>query len=66
MTARELMTAEEMRGRQGHDDQVSNNGDRWERHGARQGDREAENEGWSIGSDEASDEETEGDRMTTG
>ena len=66
MTARELMTAEERRGRQVHDDQVSSDGDRWERRGARQGDREAESEGWIIGSDKSSDEETEGDRMPTG
>ena len=57
------MTAEEDRGRRGQDDQIISNRDSWERRGARQGDREAESEGWSVRSNEASDEETEEDRI---
>ena len=40
--------------------------DRWERRGARQGDREAKSEGWSVGSDAALDKETEEDRRHAG
>ena len=60
------MTAEEGRGRRGHNEQVISNGGRGNPRGARQGDREAKSEGWSVGSDEASDEETEDEGMPAG
>ena len=60
------MMAEEGRGRQGNDYQVSSDGNRVERRGARQEDREAESEGWSVRSNDVSDEETEEDGMPVG
>ena len=52
-----MMTAEEGRRQRGHDDQVSSNGDRGERRGAIQVDREAESKGWSGGSNKSLEEE---------
>ena len=66
MAVREIMTTEEGRGHRGHDDQVSSDRDRGERHGARKGDRDAKSEEWSVGSDDESDEETDKERMPVG
>ena len=60
------MTAEEGRGRRGHDGQVSRNRDKWKRRGARHGNREAKSEAWSVRSDKASYKETEEDGMSVG
>ena len=60
------MTAEEGCGHIGHDNQVSSNGDRGERRGAIQGYRKYDSEGWSVGSDKASEAETEEDGMPAG
>ena len=60
------MTAEEGRGQQGHDDQVSSEGGRGERRGDRQGEREANSERLSGGIDEALDEDTEEGSMPAG
>ena len=64
-TARERMTAEEGCRHRGHDDQVSRNGDREKCCGDGRADRKDESEGWSIRSNEASEEETELEEMPT-
>ena len=45
-TAKEMTTVKEERRRRGHNEQVRSDGDRGERRGYGQGEREAESEGW--------------------
>ena len=54
------------RGHRGNKDQVISVGDRGERRGAYYGEREADSEEWSVGSDEESDTEREEEGMPTG